>query len=157
MAESSSSGAAASLTLAVAQAMPWASGGALPPFSDEGSEAAAAAGMGELEFSDFFSVRRPKHLFAGMSSGMQSVAKGGASGAACLVGAPVAGAYTGGFGGFLGGVIAGAVSVRPLSRKHLSTAPASPDPAGGGAARDWRRRGRREAVPRRAGHARGGV
>ncbi len=76
--------------------------------------AGSTAGLaGELEFSDFFSLRRPKHVFAGarmkplsfclrlrltrrlpgLSSGVQSAAKGTASGAACLVGVPAVGAY----------------------------------------------------------------
>lgn len=55
---------------------------------------AAGNSLAELEFSDFFSVRRPKHVFAGISSGAQSAAKGTGAGAAALVGAPVVGAYT---------------------------------------------------------------
>ena len=62
----------------------------LPPFPG----GAAGNSLAELEFNDFYSLRRPKHVFAGISSGTQSVAKGTASGAAALVGAPVVGAYT---------------------------------------------------------------
>ena len=120
-------------TLAVASQLPWNH-----EWQENAGAASAAQLGGELEFSDFFSLRRPKHVFAGLSSGLQSIAKGGGSGAACLVGVPAVGAYTvrsrrraegehdtardshvtpnaqGGVGGFLGGVVAGGISAAVL-------------------------------------------
>eukprot|EP00238_Polyblepharides_amylifera_P001348 CAMPEP_0196571170 /NCGR_PEP_ID=MMETSP1081-20130531/1335_1 /TAXON_ID=36882 /ORGANISM="Pyramimonas amylifera, Strain CCMP720" /LENGTH=542 /DNA_ID=CAMNT_0041887987 /DNA_START=240 /DNA_END=1868 /DNA_ORIENTATION=+ len=66
----------------------------------------------EMEFSDLFSVRRPKNVVAGVSSGCQSILKGVAAGAASLVAGPVVGATQDGVSGFfkgLGAGVAGAV------------------------------------------------
>ncbi|KAK3270308.1 hypothetical protein CYMTET_21288 [Cymbomonas tetramitiformis] len=73
---------------------------------------AAPKAQQDVEFSDIFSVRRPKNVWAGTSSGVQSILKGVAAGTASLVAAPTAMAYQEGFGGFvkgLGAGIAGAV------------------------------------------------
>eukprot|EP00959_Pyramimonas_sp_CCMP1952_P421937 8839160-Pyramimonas_sp.AAC.1 len=61
----------------------------------------------DVEFSDFFSVRRPKNVIAGTSSGLKSAAKGVAAGLATLVAAPALGAHQEGMSGFAKGLGAG--------------------------------------------------
>mmetsp|Transcript_804 Transcript_804/g.1705 ORF Transcript_804/g.1705 Transcript_804/m.1705 type:complete len:544 (-) Transcript_804:2563-4194(-) len=63
----------------------------------------------DMEFSDLFSVRRPKNVVSGVSSGAQSMIKGVAAGAATLIAAPVIGAQQEGTSGFFKGLGAGLV------------------------------------------------
>lgn len=59
------------------------------------------------ELGEFFSLRRPQHVFDGLSSGCESVMKGAAGGLAFGLSAPVLGAVAGGPAGFAGGCVAG--------------------------------------------------
>lgn len=61
-----------------------------------------------------FSVRRPKNIGAGLSSGLKSIGKGFAAGITALVGAPVAGYHQNGVLGALGGVGVGVVAAIAL-------------------------------------------
>ena len=72
-----------------------------------------ATAADDLEFSDLFSVRRPKNVLAGLSSGTQSVLKGVTAGVATLIAAPIVGANQEGTSGFFKGLGAGA---RPANR-----------------------------------------
>jgi hypothetical protein len=54
-----------------------------------------------------FSLRRPKDIRAGLSSGIKSVGKGIVGGAVGLLAAPLVGAATDGLPGFAKGVAAG--------------------------------------------------
>lgn len=67
-----------------------------------------ATAADDLEFSDLFSVRRPKNVLAGLSSGTQSALKGVTAGVATLIAAPIVGANQEGTSGFFKGLGAGA-------------------------------------------------
>jgi hypothetical protein len=54
-----------------------------------------------------FSLRQPKDIRAGLSSGLQSVSKGVLGGAVTLLAAPLVGASQDGLSGFAKGVVAG--------------------------------------------------
>jgi len=72
-----------------------------------------ASGKGpgaEVELDDLFSLRRPKNVFSGASSGLQSIAKGVLGGATALIAAPAIGAREEGALGFLKGLGAGIAS-----------------------------------------------
>mmetsp|Transcript_23270 Transcript_23270/g.75775 ORF Transcript_23270/g.75775 Transcript_23270/m.75775 type:complete len:574 (-) Transcript_23270:79-1800(-) len=60
--------------------------------------------VGEVEFSDFFSTRRPRHCGSGFVSGFKTIVKGVAVGVASVPVLPAVGAVNGGFGGFMGGL-----------------------------------------------------
>ncbi len=62
---------------AASQALVAHTGGGLP-----GGLGGKAGGHGDVDLEDLFSLRRPKNVLSGASSGLQSVAKG-ARGAAC--------------------------------------------------------------------------
>ncbi|KAK9826317.1 hypothetical protein WJX74_008417 [Apatococcus lobatus] len=64
-----------------------------------------------IEFQDVFSLRRPKDVKAGLSSGGKSIVKGIGAGVVGLVAAPVLGAHQEGFVGFAKGTAAGAAGV----------------------------------------------
>lgn len=70
-------------------------------------------------FNSVFSLRRPRDLGAGLSSGAKSIAKGVLAGTVSLVGAPVVGAVSGGWGGFAKGVGIGELSVESLIHPRL--------------------------------------
>jgi hypothetical protein len=78
-----------------------------------GAMTRGATAADDLEFSDLFSVRRPKNVLAGLSSGTQSVLKGVTAGVATLIAAPIVGANQEGTSGFFKGLGAGA---RPANR-----------------------------------------
>ena len=65
-------------------------------------------------FQSFFSTRKPKDGWAGLSSGLKSVGKGTAAGVAALIAAPVAGAQEEGVKGFLTGLATGVASAVAL-------------------------------------------
>ena len=62
----------------------------------------SSSGMNEI-----FSLRRPRDLRAGLSSGLKSVGKGAIGGAVGLFAAPLWGASQQGFAGFSKGVVTG--------------------------------------------------
>ena len=62
----------------------------------------------KADFQDVFSLRRPKDLKAGLSSGGKSIAKGVLAGVAGLVAAPIIGGVQDGAKGFALGLGAGA-------------------------------------------------
>eukprot|EP01062_Namystynia_karyoxenos_P073170 TRINITY_DN70009_c0_g1_i1.p1 TRINITY_DN70009_c0_g1~~TRINITY_DN70009_c0_g1_i1.p1 ORF type:complete len:633 (+),score=242.39 TRINITY_DN70009_c0_g1_i1:75-1901(+) len=64
----------------------------------------------KIEFNDVFSLRRPKHLGAGVSSGLKSAGKGLTAGIAALVAVPYVGAKEDGVRGLGLGVVGGAVA-----------------------------------------------
>ena len=67
---------------------------ALPNFNLISTKAKGEGSQG------LFSLRRPRDVGSGLSSGLKNVGKGIASGVASLVGAPIQGARTGGVTGF---------------------------------------------------------
>lgn len=71
--------------------------------------AAASADVEEYQqhIDSVFSLKRPRDIRAGLSSGAKSAAKGIALGTAGLFAAPIFGAYTDGVKGFAQGVGAG--------------------------------------------------
>ncbi|KAK9800240.1 hypothetical protein WJX73_004696 [Symbiochloris irregularis] len=75
----------------------------------EASTSSRGADGEEFSLNDVFSLRRPRDVGAGLSSGTKSAAKGVAAGVLGLVAAPIAGAVTNGFGGFAKGVGLGVV------------------------------------------------
>jgi hypothetical protein len=81
-----------------------------------GAMTRGATAADELEFSDLFSVRRPKNVLAGLSSGTQSALKGVTAGVATLIAAPIVGAKQEGTSGFFKGLGAGA---RPASANRV--------------------------------------
>jgi hypothetical protein len=62
---------------------------------------------GPVNFNDVFSLRNPKDIRAGVSSGLKSVAKGVIGGALSIVAAPALGAAEQGWAGFAKGVATG--------------------------------------------------
>mmetsp|Transcript_46826 Transcript_46826/g.151102 ORF Transcript_46826/g.151102 Transcript_46826/m.151102 type:complete len:593 (+) Transcript_46826:28-1806(+) len=78
------------------------------------SEGAASSSAGaapddeppDLPF-DMFSMRKPKNLIAGASSGLKSALKGVVGGTVGLIAAPIVGAQTQGVGGFFTGLVTG--------------------------------------------------
>ena len=71
--------------------------------------AAASADAEEYQqhIDNIFSLKKPRDIRAGLSSGAKSAAKGIALGTAGLFAAPIFGAYTDGVKGFAQGVGAG--------------------------------------------------
>ena len=79
--------------------------------------AAASADVEEYQqhIDSVFSLKRPRDIRAGLSSGAKSAAKGIALGTAGLFAAPIFGAYTDGVKGFAQGVGAGEVlAIHPV-------------------------------------------
>jgi hypothetical protein len=64
-------------------------------------------------FQDIFSLRRPKDVKAGLSSGAKSLGKGLVGGVVGLFAAPIVGATQDGFAGFAKGVATGAPHAAP--------------------------------------------
>lgn len=86
--------------------------------------AAAPADAEEYQqhIDNIFSLKKPRDIRAGLSSGAKSAAKGIALGTAGLFAAPIFGAYTDGVKGFAQGVGAGTLSaVCPSSACNCST------------------------------------
>ena len=65
-----------------------------------------------MHVQDVFSLRKPKDIRAGLSSGGKSIVKGIGAGVVGLVAAPALGAHQEGFVGFAKGAAAGRVSCR---------------------------------------------
>lgn len=83
--------------------------------------AAAPADVEEYQHIDnIFSLKRPRDIRAGLSSGAKSAAKGIALGTAGLFAAPIFGAYTDGVKGFAQGVGAGELNMLVLSRNSYT-------------------------------------
>jgi hypothetical protein len=75
-----------------------------------GTQAAAEPiAMPEFELPEMFSLRKPRNIFAGLSSGCKSFLKGSLSGVVGLVAAPVVGGKDNGFQGFCIGLANGVV------------------------------------------------
>ncbi|CEO99976.1 J domain-containing protein [Plasmodiophora brassicae] len=73
------------------------------------------------DLGDMFSVRRPKHALAGLSSGLKNVGKGLVGGVAAMVAMPVQGAREDGIKGFSKGLALGAVSGVALALAGATT------------------------------------
>ncbi|GFR42214.1 hypothetical protein Agub_g3105 [Astrephomene gubernaculifera] len=69
----------------------------------------SASNEPQVNFSDVFSLRRPRDARAGLASGLKSIAKGVIGGAAGLVAAPIVGAHREGVTGFAKGLATGVV------------------------------------------------
>lgn len=67
-----------------------------------------------LEFSDFFSLRKPKDVRAGLASGVKSIGKGVVGGTASLIAAPIVCATQDGFRGFAKGLAVGVAGAAVL-------------------------------------------
>lgn len=79
---------------------------------DSQNKRASAPGAQDPEdftFNDVFSLRRPRDVKAGLSSGSKSAAKGVAVGVLGLVVQPIAGGVQDGFGGFAKGLALGEI------------------------------------------------
>ncbi|KAF6258756.1 hypothetical protein COO60DRAFT_1701147 [Scenedesmus sp. NREL 46B-D3] len=73
----------------------------------QATQGADSSDVAAPSIEDVFSLRRPKDLRAGLSSGLKSAGKGILGGAVGLLAAPVVGATTDGLPGFAKGVAAG--------------------------------------------------
>ena len=74
----------------------------------------ASENLPEFELPEMFSVRRPRNLLAGISSGCKSFLKGTLSGVVGLVAAPIVGGKDNGFQGFCVGLANGVVGAVAL-------------------------------------------
>ena len=74
----------------------------------------ATENLPEFELPEMFSVRRPRNLLAGISSGAKSFLKGTLSGVVGLVAAPIVGGKDNGFQGFCVGLANGVVGAVAL-------------------------------------------
>lgn len=82
----------------------------MPTTTQQPAEAPADVEEYQQHIDNVFSLKKPRDLRAGLSSGAKSAAKGLALGTAGLFAAPVFGAYTDGFKGFAQGAAAGELS-----------------------------------------------
>eukprot|EP00325_Prymnesiales_sp_UTEX-LB-985_P001592 CAMPEP_0174706292 /NCGR_PEP_ID=MMETSP1094-20130205/9199_1 /TAXON_ID=156173 /ORGANISM="Chrysochromulina brevifilum, Strain UTEX LB 985" /LENGTH=600 /DNA_ID=CAMNT_0015904545 /DNA_START=41 /DNA_END=1843 /DNA_ORIENTATION=+ len=110
------------------------------------SSAAAAAPAFELPEFEMFSIRRPRNLLAGLSSGCKSFIKGAVGGVVGLIAAPLAGGKDNGIPGFFSGLATGlvgcvalpatgaAVATLQIGRGLVNTAEAVVESANG---KDW--------------------
>lgn len=68
----------------------------------------------DVEFNDFFSLRRPRDAVAGFASGMKSIAKGVAGGTVSLIAAPAVYAHQEGWKGLGKGLVVGVTGAAVL-------------------------------------------
>ena len=81
---------------------------------DEFAEADTAPFDSDFDFNSVFSLRKPRDIRAGCSSGLKSLGKGFAAGTVSLVAAPALGAFTEGWMGFAKGVGVGEPPVEAI-------------------------------------------
>jgi hypothetical protein len=74
-----------------------------------------------FQSSAVFSLRRPKDIKAGLSSGLKSLGKGIVGGAVGLLAAPIVGAATDGLPGFAKGMAAGKVMCGRTATNNICT------------------------------------
>ena len=104
---------------APATADPSGGGGSSSAGANSSNPSATPAGWSEIpaempELPEMFSIRRPKNLVAGISSGSKSFIKGSISGMIGLVAAPIVGGKDNGFQGFCTGLANGIVGAIAL-------------------------------------------
>ena len=89
--------------------------------SGAGGGGSSSSAPGAPSLQDIFSLRRPKDVKAGVSSGVKSLGKGLVGGAVGLIAAPVVGATQAGLAGFAKGIATGArraANARACQARH---------------------------------------